>query len=137
MPPLPDSLYQTYLNTCYTILDPPICIRIGESNPSLAALLEKYGTTTWAYITAWNPGSQPLPASENDRRQQELLEALADYPIFEGEGIGEDNSWPPEKSLLVLGITEEKAIHIGHHFAQNAIITGSIHGVPELRILTD
>ena len=43
--------------------------------------------------------------------------------------------WPPEKSLLILGIDREEARELGSQFGQNAIIFGERGGSPELLML--
>jgi hypothetical protein len=63
---------------------------------------------------------------ENDARQDDLKRDLqaAGYKWMLGEGIGDDPSWPPEESLIVLGISRGKAIALGRHFGQLAVVVG-------------
>jgi len=44
--------------------------------------------------------------------------------MFEGEGVGIDSKWPPEKSFLVLGIPNEEASRLGRTFGQRAVVVG-------------
>ncbi len=46
-------------------------------------------------------------------------------------------TWAPEHSLLILGITKEKAIEIRNSYEQNAIVYGAIHQLPELLVLRE
>jgi hypothetical protein len=52
------------------------------------------------------------------------LEDLKQFVVFNGEGVGDDPSWPPEKSYLVAGIHREVAIYLGKKYEQNAIVVG-------------
>jgi Protein of unknown function (DUF3293) len=110
-------------------------IKIGFENQELIDLVHSLNKTTWAYITAFNPFSKSLSIEENLKRHNELKVKVASYKFFEGEGVGEDKTWEPEISCLVVGISPEEAIVIGNYFEQNAIVIGDINGVPELKIL--
>ena len=52
--------------------------------------------------------------------------------MFPGEGIGDDGTWPPERSLLVLGIDHAGAVQLGHRFGQRAIVWGELGGLAAL-----
>jgi hypothetical protein len=86
------------------------------------------GCATYAYITAFNPGSIRLSDEENHARLSELnniVRQLA-HPSFPGEGIGDDGVWPPEQSILVLGIEHAAAVQLGRQFGQRAIVFGTL-----------
>ncbi len=106
-------------------------IRCGERSPPLEALLTESGHDTWAFITAWNPGSIALDTAENRRRMTDLAGriALLGLPMLEGEGVGTGGDWPPEPSLLVLGIGASEAVALGREFGQVAIVVGRL-GLP-------
>jgi hypothetical protein len=111
-----------------------LCLRVGQRCVELDDLLAGHGVTTWAYVTAFNPGSVLLPADENSARQRELERSvaalgLASYP---GEGIGDDGRWPPEASLLVLGIGRNDAVRLGQEFGQLAVVYGDLGQEAEL-----
>jgi len=129
-----EALLNAYQNTRYCVFEPPIEIRIGEHNSKLNELLMEHGQVNWAFITAYNPYSHILSGEENKERHSQLINAVRTYTYFEGEGIGEDPSWQPEKSLLIIGITEENAISIGRKFEQNAIVIGSENQSPSLKV---
>lgn len=120
------SLLQAYLDTVYKVENPPLSLRIGQPNADLETLLQQYGVQHWAFITAWNPKSQMLTPKENERRQQKLEKLLekAGYACFRGYGIGANASWPPEESVLILGISREEALALGRHWQQYAIVAG-------------
>lgn len=50
------------------------------------------------------------------------------HPMFSGEGIGDDGTWPAERSVLVLGIERAIAIELGRRFGQRAILCGRLGG---------
>lgn len=103
-----------------------IRFRVGSKSAGLDALLERYGAERWAFVTAWNPGSRPLPRRENDERQQEMIARLlaAGYRCLAGEGRGDDPSGPPQDSVLILDIPKRAARTIGRDFGQLAILVG-------------
>jgi hypothetical protein len=91
-----DSLLAAYRRTrfCADTEQGRIEIRVGETHSDLDALLRATGCETWAYVTAFNPGSVRLSDAENDTRQRELEDALRrlGHPMFQGEGIGDDGT---------------------------------------------
>ena len=120
-----------YAKTEYCVIDEgrrPVRFRIGSANARLQALLVRYGSREWAFMTAWNPESKPLPRQKNDRRQAELIAELtaAGYRCLRGEGLNADASWPPEESVFALDIPKEEARRIGHQHGQLAIVTGQL-----------
>lgn len=120
------------------------CIRIGAVSTHVDALLEEYEleNKTWAYITAWNPYSNPKTLEENKIQNAQLLLKLAPYIIRYGYGCspsyspkaaqGTKDSWM-EESFLVLGITHKEAIAIGTEYEQNAIVLGAYQQEAELK----
>jgi hypothetical protein len=56
--------------------------------------------------------------------------------MYTGEGIGVDGTWPPERSILVLGIEREAAVQLGGRFGQVAIVFGEAGG-PATLVLCD
>jgi len=112
-------------------------ILIGRNLPELDRLLTEEGATEWAYISAWNPRSEPTPAEVNSATQIELEAELstAGYRFFPGEGVPADSAWPPEASVLVLGINRAAAIAVGRRYGQNAIVVGAKGQAAELLFL--
>jgi hypothetical protein len=129
------KLIDAYNFTEYHVFGPEIVLRIGEHNPLLDSLLDQYHQQEWAFITAFNPQSVILSDDENKLRHAQLKDAVINYKSFEGEGVGENPPWKPERSLLVIGISESKAMDIGKAFNQNAIVMGRIHSPAELLLL--
>jgi hypothetical protein len=110
-----------------------IDIRVDASTPALDELLAAYGTSSWAFVTAWNPYSESTP-QENPARQRKLLEQLAREGrcCFPGRGIPDDASWQPEESFLVLDLPRHEAEALGRELQQNAIVVGVRGGPAEL-----
>jgi hypothetical protein len=104
----------------------PIRFRAGSTNARLDALLAQHGAQRWAFLTAWNPASEQLARTENDRRQTALIEVLiaAGYRCLPGEGRGRNPAWPAEESVLALDIPSRAARRVGRQFGQLAIVVG-------------
>ena len=122
------ALWNAYQTTafCATVDGMEIRITPGELHPALDRALHDRRVNTWAYITAWNPGSRQLSHQENELRHQRLKGEVTDlgFHSFEGEGRPADTAWAPEQSLLVLGVSAQEAVGIGLRYGQNAIVVG-------------
>ena len=131
-----DELQRAYLDTTFVAfaLDSEIRIRVGQQNTALNDLLRKHGASTWAFITAYNPGSVLLDSSENEQRQKQLESDLraCGYVLILGAGEPGTNDSPAERSVLVLGMERGEAERFGQKYEQNAIIFGTEKGFPEL-----
>lgn len=99
-------------------------LRIGQRNPALAALLEQHGQTSGCFITAWNPLSKPNDKDQNARANALLERDLrrSGWPLFPGEGRGEDPTWEPEASFLVLGPDRYDTAGFASHYRQHAAV---------------
>lgn len=130
------SLLEAYRRTKFIANTPMgrLCLRVGQRCLELEDLLAAKGVTTWACVTAFNPGSQPLPTEQNVARQRELECSVAarGFASYPGEGIGDDGRWPPESSLLVLGIGRTDAMGLGEQFGQRAVVYGELGHEAEL-----
>ena len=130
------ELFEAYKNTTYRVNLPlgEIDIRIGVLNPLLKELLFRNNSESWAFITACNPYSVMQNADVNTFLNTQLEAYLLEkqYLFFKGMGVGDDDSWEPEASFMVLNIRKEDAVKLGKQFKQNAIVTGVIGNLPEL-----
>lgn len=130
------ELFEAYKNTTYRVHSPlgEVDIKIGAMNPLLQQLLLNYNTADWAFITAWNPCSlqQKMEVNISSNNQLEDYLLANHYVFFKGLGLGDDGSWEPEASFMVLNILKEDAIKLGEKFKQNAIVVGVIGKMPEL-----
>jgi hypothetical protein len=129
-------LLEVYRSTLFVIEAPDrdMTLLVGEDNLAVGELLESYGVRTCALVTAWNPHSKKLEAYDNQRRQNELVEKVnkLGHPVLPGRGVGKDPTWPPEQSILIIGIRRDDAIQLGRAFEQLAIIFKQIDQVTEL-----
>jgi hypothetical protein len=132
------SLVEAYRRTTFAADTPRgrLALRIGEASAELDSLLASLGVRSWAYVTAWNPGSVQRGDKENERRQRELVATVATCGLtaYAGEGIGNDGRWPSEPSLLILGIARVQAIELGRQFGQVAIVYGERGAPAELAL---
>ena len=133
-------LVESYLNTSYwteliRMDDQGANLRIGQPHAEpVAQQLEEFGIRTYAFITAWNPGSQPLDQWHNRWRSINLEMELHPHCrlLRRGMGIGMNEDWQPEESFWALDIAVEKAVELGRQFGQNAIVVWQQGGMPEL-----
>ena len=128
---------RAYRETTYRVYVPGgevIDIRVGERSAALDGLVEERRATSWAFITAWNPGSRALAEDENAKRQAGLLTLLRErgFERLEGSGIPARADWQPEESVLVLDVDREDAVEIAREFGQIAIVAGERGGAAVL-----
>lgn len=130
------ELSEAYKNTTYRVYSPigEIDIRIGVMNPLLQELLLSNHLESWAFISACNPYSVMQDTGVNTVLNTQLEDYLSrkQYVFFKGMGVGDDDSWEPEASFMVLNIGKEDAKKLARQFKQNAIVAGEINGLPEL-----
>ena len=109
-------------------------LRIDQPCEKLSSWLETAGASSFAIITACNPGSQPVDAARN-AEQQSLLECdllEGNYEPYAGENVADDAAWPVEESCFVVDIAAEDACALGQDYGQNAVVFGGADGVPRL-----
>lgn len=133
------ALIENYLATGYhteviKMDDRGASIYIGKNPPFLENQLQLFGIKSYAYITAWNPGSEIKDEWWN--RMSNLSLELDLHPhcrlLRRGYGIGKNPEWPAEESFLAVDISPEKAVELGRKYRQNAIVVWQEGGVPEL-----
>lgn len=129
-------LFEAFRNTNFRAQTPAgnIAIRIGSACPPLDDLLRSIDARSWAYLTAYNPYGRTASESENRTQQELLVRQLreAGCLIFEGAGEADIGNWPPEPSVLAIGINRERAMQIAERFSQAAFVAGALGSVPEL-----
>lgn len=127
------GLWEAYIRAEYWVGYPGdrLLLRVGEPAAGLSRLVPAavrgFGhETSWAYITAWNPGSEIQMDFVNKRKQEELELFLrgAGHAVLPGVARDPDGMWPDEESILVFGLGWENALLLGRRFGQAAILAG-------------
>ncbi|HET7402517.1 MAG TPA: DUF3293 domain-containing protein, partial [Usitatibacter sp.] len=131
--PLGNRLLDLYRESTYRFCDDGgiVALRIGVPSAALRALMQSRGVATAAYLTAWNPASEPLPFEVNRERNDRLRAELRSmgYEYLDGEG-GKDD-WL-EESYLVPGMSLEDAHDLASRHGQAAFVFCERDGVPRL-----
>ena len=142
---IPGDLIEAYLGTTYQLgmgrAGPSLRIGepVGTGPGTVGGLLADADATCAAFITAWNPHSnQKTSEAHNEASHAQLLNRLAGFPgvtVHEGEGVGTDQAWVPERSVFAIGLASSDAMSLGREFRQNAIVWVGDAGIPELVLL--
>jgi hypothetical protein len=125
---VPSPRAAAYRATTYAAADGPrqLAIRIGARCAALDALLAAHGLDAWAYLTACNPGGRPADPAANAAAQARLEAELAAAGrlFLRGASHADARDWPPEPSVLVLGLTRPEALAIARRYGQEALVAG-------------
>lgn len=112
-------------------------LHIDQHSESLSQLLAAAGQQCAVFITAYNPCSQPQSLTANQAAHAYLrdeLKYLTDQ-IIEGTSSDPAGTWPPEQSLLALGVELDKSKALGRKFGQNAVVWAGADAIPRLILL--
>lgn len=98
--------------------------RIDEPPGLIHAVLRQHSADSAAFITAYNPRGVARPSAENERAQARLLAEIDSLglPRLDGDGADPSGQWPPEPSVLVLGIDEARATELAARYEQAAYV---------------
>ncbi|MHB1292297.1 MAG: DUF3293 domain-containing protein [Sulfuricella sp.] len=135
---IPVATISAYLATDYRVMAAePFVLNIGRPSPELALWFKLHRADRAAFITAWNPLSEPTSDSENHAAQQKLLAQIKalGLPCLDGEGRDPSGLWPGEPSLLVFGIALEAAKELAGQFCQNGFVYAGGDATPRLILL--
>ena len=113
-------------------------LRIATVSRELVRHMLAAGNSSAAYLTAFNPYSEPRARDENLASQMELEEELSSLNLMmlRGEGRDASGEWPPEPSVLALGISCHDADRLARQFQQNAYVwVASASGLASLRLM--
>jgi len=123
------GLRKAYLQTAYMVRAPQgvHALRIGALHPAFDALVSSAGASTWAFITAWNPGSLPRSAEQNALAQAGLAEVVGGLGLvsWPAEGRADGGGWR-EESVCVLGLEAAGAVALARRFGQLAVVVGQV-----------
>ena len=132
------STIEAYLATDYRVPGPPaLVLRVGQINDGLAALHSRFACAHSALLTAWNPFSEIKPESENQAAQADLEGEIAALGAICWPACGADplGKWPPEDSVLALGLELKAAARLGRKFNQNGFVWAGADARPQLVLL--
>ena len=133
-----NDLLAAYRATTYNVFarSGTLTLRIDERNADIVDLHKSAGVTSSAFVTACNPFSAPTSDAMNAEAMSALKHHLdaASIAWVDGEGCGQDSNWPPEPSVLALGVDESGARELCIALQQNAVVIVAEDGVPRLLI---
>jgi hypothetical protein len=133
-----DPLLRAWRHTHYEVGAPdPFTLLIDRPSEELRALQQAAGVKSSAFLTASNPMSREATGEENAAAHERLLDAVRQRGLHALEGQGRDPSgvWPPERSLLVPGLSLAAAVELGDAFRQAAFLWSAPDGTPRLYVL--
>lgn len=134
-----EKLMSAYRNTLYRVDAPgrEIVLRVDQHDDQLAKLLREAGVQRAALLTAYNPGSRPRAAQQNEAEQRALEAGLRDagHPCLparnEPRAAADRPHWT-ERSVLVLDIGLEAAQAIAARLGQVAFLWIGADATPRL-----
>ncbi|TXF91147.1 DUF3293 domain-containing protein [Neolewinella aurantiaca] len=127
-----EELQTAYLATEYLCKD--FVLKIGESHPDFDAFMLSGGHHAYAFLTAWNPRSDALPAAENIARGQQLLLQLEERNLTFMPAVTRDPSgeWGVEEGVFIFNAPPESVLELAAAWQQNAVVLGARGAVPRL-----
>jgi len=130
---LSPDLIRNFCRTSYWLALPDAyaALRLGEAPPAaFTAWLAAAGISSWAIVTAYNPGGCLTAPSTNDAAQIQLGEQLAASGAAwrRGWNIADGGDWPPEETYCIGGITSRQALSLARQFGQGAVVAGQAGG---------
>ena len=135
------KLVAAYRRTEFRVADRgwSLVLRHDEYSKVLEECHRAFGVSCSAYITAWNPRSEPTSREANEAAQARLEAELAGagYALLHGEGVDPSGQWPGEPSVLVLGISGNEAQRLGRAYGQNAIVVAGKDAIPRVVMVED
>ena len=130
-----NRLIAAYTATRYCIALPAgeCVLRVGEGAPMLDQWLRTQNCSSWAYLTADNPGSKHFSDADNALRRSLLLERVAgaSWMTCPGVAVSDNGDWADEHGVLIAGIPQMDAIRLAREFGQNALLVGVVRLVGE------
>ncbi|WP_305072883.1 DUF3293 domain-containing protein [Propionivibrio sp.] len=101
-------------------------LRIGEPHPSFASWLDDEDASSWAIITACNPGGMPTPLQNAARNEalRKSIETLG-WRYVPARNHADGGRWPDEPGFCIFDAPESQVCALAAGFGQAAIIVGS------------
>ncbi len=128
------ELLQNYLRSEYRVFDGErtIVLNLDTTSPELKELYARHNAITAVFMTAWNPHSETTDPDRNEINMVALLHDLTGYTLYNGEGADPTGEWPPERNVLALDVSMDKAVSLGQRYRQNAVIFANEDAIPRL-----
>ncbi|HTP38070.1 MAG TPA: DUF3293 domain-containing protein [Steroidobacteraceae bacterium] len=130
------ELRLAYSDTDYRVDDNgcQFTLRVNERSVSLLECYATHRVQSAAYLTAWNPRSEPTPGEGNAAAQARLESEVkaAGWMFLRGQGVDPHGRWPAEPSILVLGMGAEQASALGRAYQQNALVFAGADAIARL-----
>jgi hypothetical protein len=131
-------LLRKYQETEYRVLADGAHFVLPLERPSaeLEALYRERRVASAAFMSAFNPYSQPIDEEQNIAANARLREELesACFTVLDAVGSDPNGQWK-EPSFLVLDMGREGAEALGRAYRQNAIVFAGADAVPRLVLL--
>lgn len=127
-----ERLRDAYLATDYFFEG--FTLNIGHRHPAFDAWLSGHGLTNYAFLTPYNPFSQPRLEAGNHRALKQLYNLLDGNNIPYGPAEARDPSgeWPAEVGVFLFNVPPSLVHQLGRLFQQFAVVEGKVGGVPLL-----
>lgn len=130
------ELETAYRATTYRVFLPGglVELRLDQASEAMCAWLTSSAAREFVILTAHNPDARPLDAEANVARQSQMeLELLAQgFETYAGENEADSGDWPLEETCCVINIGLAEACALGAKYGQNALLHGTMDGVPRL-----
>lgn len=135
---VPQELMQAYLETEYSLQgSDAFSLSIGARSDGLKTAHQANRVSCSVFITADNPRSTQVSDADNEAAYQKLIAELDKRKLAWRAGYGRHPSgnWPPERSVLVMGLGRDGAAELGERFGQDAVVWSDEDAVPRLLVL--
>ncbi|MFU8832164.1 MAG: DUF3293 domain-containing protein [Wenzhouxiangella sp.] len=137
-PSMTDCLLDAFLNTDYLVHcgEQVVVVHVGQGHPALDKQID---ASSWAIITADNPGAIPASDASNLMGTQLLDEAInkAGLKSLPTTARATKNAWPDEHGRLVIDPQSEWVHAMARQLGQLGVVCGLRDGVAELWLLDD
>jgi hypothetical protein len=112
-------------------------IYIDKPCPAVDVLLNSLEAENAYFITPENPFSMTLSKQKNILRHQRFTKIMKDsnYTFYDGYGTNEDETWPREKSYLIVCDDANKMHKLASDFGQNGLLRLTYQSAVRLFIL--
>ena len=112
-------------------------ITVDEPCSNIDNTLKELSAYHAYFITPENPFSIPLSDEGNILRHERFINIIMDanYIFFEGYGTNEDETWPKEKSYLIVCDDDDKMQRLAGDFGQNGMLKLTVQSSTQLLIL--